>query len=266
MYLWYPQFTNFAAYCILGPIGPKMVVMETDDNDLELEVFWASGSPMAWPVQIALFEKGLPHQSTCVELGRGDTRTPRYLAMNPRGKVPVLRDGSDAVYESRAILEYLDDNYPQRSLTPVDKRQRMTDAIRKHETAYIYPAADAAISYTSYSSTLAKEQWDIAHLQDLATSLISEFSRWDRYLIDREWLAGGTSPTQADMLLIPQVLYMRRFGYDYEAVGQQNLARYVQQACDRESVVQTWPPHWLESEGDPTFTTATRGNAPLTSE
>lgn len=231
--------------------------MNSSDVDTDLEVFWASGSPMAWPVQIALLEKDLPHRSTCLELGAGDTRTPGYLAMNPRGKVPVLRDGTEAVYESRAILEYLDDRFPQRSLTPADPVQRATDLIRKHETAYIYPAADAAISYTSYSSTLRREEWDAAHLETLARPLVVEFARWNGYLESRDWLAGGPGPTQSDVMLIPQVLYMRRFGYDFEAIGQLNLARYAEQAMARDSVIKTWPPHWRQTDGDPTFAGAT---------
>lgn len=216
-------------------------------------VYWVSGSPMAWPIQLALLEKEIPHDSVMLEFSRGDNRTAQFLAMNPRGKVPVLRDGETCVYEARAIMDYLETRFPALSLLPADPADRVTDLIRKHETSYIYPAADAAISYTSYSSTLRREQWDHDELVRLAEPLVHEFARWDAYLTGRDWLAGGAAPTQSDLFLIPQVLYMRRFGFDYRARGFSHLDRYCERVSRRPSVRATWPPHWQQSEGDPTF-------------
>lgn len=223
---------------------------------MTLKVFWASGSPMAWPVQLALQEKALPHESVQLSFANGDNRSADFLALNPRGKVPVLVHNDITVYESHACVEYLEAAFPEPALRPASASARALDLVRRFETSYIYPAADAAISYTSYSSTLTREEWDADHLAALAVPLVEEFSRWDDYLADCEWLCGDPAPTLADLFLIPFVMYMHRFGFDYGARGMSNLAAYHGRARNRPSVQATWPPHWRESEGDPTFAPA----------
>src|SRR5947207_6464503 len=80
---------------------------------MAIEIFWLSGSPFAWRVLLALEVKGLPYQSRLLERSKGEQRSPEFLAMNPRGQVPVLRDGAVTVRESIAILAYLDRQYPE---------------------------------------------------------------------------------------------------------------------------------------------------------
>lgn len=208
---------------------------------------------MAWPVQLALKEKKLEHRSIQLTFSSGDNKTPEYLAMNPRGKVPLLHDGNTVVYEAHAIVEYLELNYPEVPLLPTQCQDQALDLTRKCETSYIYPAADPAISYTSYSSVLRRDQWDLCHLAELAQPLVDEFSRWETYLTERSWLVNDVRPRQSDLFLIPLMLYMRRFGFNYAERGFSNLAAYCERALQLDCVQETWPPHWRENEGDPTF-------------
>src|SRR5690349_18889389 len=80
---------------------------------MAIEIFWLSGSPFAWRVMLALEVKGLPYQSRLLQRSTGELRSPEFLALNPRGQVPVLRDGEVVVRESLAILAYLDRQYPE---------------------------------------------------------------------------------------------------------------------------------------------------------
>jgi hypothetical protein len=82
---------------------------------MALEVYWASGSPFAWRVLLTLEAKRLPYQSKLLTFSKGEHKSPEYLAMNPRGKVPTLKDGDFAIYESLAIMAYLDRAYPDQS-------------------------------------------------------------------------------------------------------------------------------------------------------
>lgn len=75
---------------------------------MTLAIYWASGSANAWRVLLAAEMLRLPYESKLLEFSKGQNRTPEFLALNPRGKVPVLRDGDFTLYESLAILEYLD--------------------------------------------------------------------------------------------------------------------------------------------------------------
>jgi glutathione S-transferase len=62
-------------------------------------------------------ELGEPYQTVWLEYG-GTMKAPEYLALNPMGKVPTLRDGDTVVTESAAICAYLADRFPQRGLAP----------------------------------------------------------------------------------------------------------------------------------------------------
>jgi glutathione S-transferase len=76
------------------------------------ELFWISGSPYAWRVKLAFEYKGVPYVSRRLNGGKQEHRAPAFLALNPRGKVPVLKTGDTAMYESVAIIAFLDHVHP----------------------------------------------------------------------------------------------------------------------------------------------------------
>jgi glutathione S-transferase len=71
-------------------------------------------------VKIALHEKGLAYDRTTLVLARKDQKQPEFLKLNPYGKVPVIDDGGNILFESCIINEYLDEKYPAPSLMPKD--------------------------------------------------------------------------------------------------------------------------------------------------
>ena len=80
---------------------------------MTLEVIWGSGSPFAWRVLLTLEVKGLGYELRLIQFSREEQRSPEHLALNPRGKVPVLRDGDYVLSESLAIMAYLDRKHPE---------------------------------------------------------------------------------------------------------------------------------------------------------
>ncbi len=81
-------------------------------NEPLLEVFSLSGSLYGWRVLLTLEAKGMDYDVHYLRASEGETRTPEYLAINPRGKVPTLRDGDNIICESLAIMAYLDRKHP----------------------------------------------------------------------------------------------------------------------------------------------------------
>lgn len=77
-----------------------------------IDVYWGSDSPFCWRVLLALEFKGLPWRSHHLNTALQEHKAPQMLAMNPRGRLPVLRDGEYVVFESLAVLYYLDLKYP----------------------------------------------------------------------------------------------------------------------------------------------------------
>ena len=93
---------------------------------MALTLYYGSGSPYAWRAQFALEHKALPYELKVLSFTAGDTRKPEFVALNPRHQVPTLVDGDFVLYESNAIMEYLDEAYPGRGapLFPGDAQSR----------------------------------------------------------------------------------------------------------------------------------------------
>jgi glutathione S-transferase len=83
---------------------------------MALELWWGSGSPYSWRALLALEYKQLPYESHLLQFAKQEHKSAQMLNMNPRGRVPVLKDGDYVVFESLAIMHYLDRRYPERPL------------------------------------------------------------------------------------------------------------------------------------------------------
>src|SRR5579863_1720288 len=77
-------------------------------------------SQATFRVRIAMNLKGLAHEDTYLHLEKGDQFDPAYKAVNPQMVVPTLIDGEVKLFQSLAILEYLDEKYPKPPLLPAD--------------------------------------------------------------------------------------------------------------------------------------------------
>ena len=75
-------------------------------------------STAAFRARIALNIKGLQYESISKHLRNAEHRTPEFLGLNPQGLVPALEDGGQVISQSVAIVEYLDEKYPQPPLLP----------------------------------------------------------------------------------------------------------------------------------------------------
>jgi len=71
---------------------------------MAIDLYWGSGSPYSWRVLLALEYKRLTYTSHLLQFSKQEHKSPQMLAMNPRGRLPVLRDGDYVCFESLAIL------------------------------------------------------------------------------------------------------------------------------------------------------------------
>ncbi|EEB97026.1 hypothetical protein MPER_03739 [Moniliophthora perniciosa FA553] len=79
-----------------------------------LQIYGSSIAPCTRRVSIILYEKKIPYEFHAIDLGKGEQRSPEYLAKQPFGKVPYIEDDGFIVYESRAIARYLAMKYHDR--------------------------------------------------------------------------------------------------------------------------------------------------------
>lgn len=91
---------------------------------MALTFYYGSGSSYAWKVWLTLEHKEIPYEFKLLSFDRNETRSPDFLKLNPRGKVPTIVDNGFVIWESSAIAEYLEERYPQKSLLPADLHQR----------------------------------------------------------------------------------------------------------------------------------------------
>ena len=218
---------------------------------MTITVFWASGSCPSWRVLLTCEHKRLAYESQLLEFSRREHKSAEHLAMNPRGKVPVLRDGDHALYESIAIIAYLEAKYPERPVlgrTPAE-----TGLVWRHMSevmAYLEPALDR-VCIPIYRGT-AGEQIDA--VRSAARDVAGELARFESRLAGADWLVGD-GPTAADFALVPQVGHLLR------ATGKpaaQDLDLEIAPVDARFPAITTWwervrslpgfdrtyPPHW----------------------
>src|SRR5262249_21715940 len=89
-----------------------------------MKLYWHPFSIFPRRVQIALREKGIPYAEVVAALPGGAHRTAAFRRLNPFEQMPVIEDGDLVVTESVAILEYLDERYPEPPLLPAGAARR----------------------------------------------------------------------------------------------------------------------------------------------
>lgn len=161
------------------------------------------GSPFARAVMAMLIEKDADWR--IAPLAPGQHKAEPYLSLQPMGKMPALKWDDGVLYETQAILRYLDEALPGPSFTPptIEDRARMNQAIGVCD-CYLFPEAAGPIVFQRVVGPaiagLVPDEAVIAVAMPRAHVIFAELSR---LLADRPWF-GGDSPSIADLMLGPQ--------------------------------------------------------------
>ncbi|KFG69999.1 maleylacetoacetate isomerase [Microvirga sp. BSC39] len=171
-------------------------------------------SSAAYRVRIALNLKGVSHEAVPVNLLKGEQREAGYKALNPQMRVPSLDVGGTTLIQSPAILEYLDEAYPEPPLLPMG-------ALNRAKVRTIASLIACDIHPLNNSGTLAYLKNRLGHDQAAADEW---YAHWVREGFDAiEALLGpgpyafGAKITLADVYLVPQVFNARRFNVPLDA-------------------------------------------------
>ena len=173
-------------------------------------------SSASYRVRIALNLKGLSTEHLPHHLRKGEQCAPAYLAINPQGLVPALEDDAGAVLtQSLAIIEWLDETYPEPALLPSDTlRRAKVRAFAMALACDTHPVQNLKVLNRLRQLGVAEEK-------------VTEWAAW----ANREGLSAcetliaaepgpfcfGAAPTIADLCLVPQLGNARRFGVDVSA-------------------------------------------------
>jgi glutathione S-transferase len=217
---------------------------------MALDFYHGHGSPYSWRVWLALEHKRIPYELKVLSFAAGDTTKPEFVAINPRHQVPTLVDDGFALWESGAILEYLEERFPaadrSRNLFPGDvkERARIRRLVREAE-AYLGVEGIAPITEEYFFRDGGEPD---AKRIDAARAVVARELEFFARELRGDYLAGST-PTAADFVLFPWIGYVGRIT---KRKPEARLAELVPAAL-REWAARieaqpyyekTYPPHW----------------------
>jgi maleylpyruvate isomerase len=176
-------------------------------------------SSASYRVRIALGLKKLPYTSVVKNLRAGEHRLSDFLRINVQGLVPALAlDDGTVLTQSVAIIEYLEEIYPQPPLLPAEPLARArVRALTQSIVSDIHPLNNLRVLRYLEDKLLvdraARDSW-YRHWVEVG------FDALERWLVQDAGsgrFCHGNSPTLADICLVPQVFNARRFAVDMNA-------------------------------------------------
>ncbi len=209
---------------------------------------YAPGSAHSAAVRIVLGEKGLAPELHKLDLIHYEQHTPAYLAVNCHGTVPLLEHDGHKLFESFAILEYLDDRYADPPLAGEGPRQRYAARkwgkyVETHIAPHLAIARWAALhgrvpaeAVAGLANLLpercalwlrAERGFDREQLAVSAEAMLTASRRLAADLAGTEWLCGAGF-TLGDIAVYPHLAQFSALGLPVPRVVEQWLARVAE--------------------------------------
>jgi len=204
-------------------------------------VYGPAGSTYVWSTRLALAEKGVAHE--LVEIGFDEHRQEPHLARHPFAKVPAFEHDGFALYETQAILRYIDEGFPVAPLQPTDLHQfaRMSQIIGIVD-AYVYPSIAGGILFNRILAPrlgLPVDEAAVAAALPRARLCLAEIAR----LMGEQPYLVGERVSLADLMVIPLLYYFSRLPEGEAAIAEQpSLRPWIARMEGRQSFQVTKPP------------------------
>jgi glutathione S-transferase len=199
-----------------------------------IKLYYHPLSTFSRRVRIAVAEKGIPHELVLVDMAARRHREQPYLSLNPYGRVPTLEEDGFVLYESTAILNYLEATHPTPALVPADARGRaLVDMHMK--------LCDLQLS--RYTSTiifpkrfLPKEKWNAAAMAEAKAEIEKHFAILDKELAGKTYLVAEKF-SLADLCYVPFLQFLELM----EIAPPKAVAEWSERLLKRPSAVATRP-------------------------
>tara|TARA_B100001939_G_scaffold348216_2_gene374225 strand:+ start:1414 stop:2049 length:636 start_codon:yes stop_codon:yes gene_type:complete len=188
-------------------------------------------SSAAYRLRIALNLKGLEYEQVAVNLLKGEHKAEAYHKVNAQGFVPALTDGDLTLGQSMAMLEYLEEAYPQVPLLPRDAAGRARVRQMANIVACdIHPLNNLRVLKYIKNTLGASEDQKTAWYHHW---IMEGFQAFEALLVQggAQRFCYGDHPTFADVCLVPQVYNARRFNCSLEAFPR---IRRIADHCNRQ--------------------------------
>ena len=199
------------------------------------------GSPFLRSVLVALEEKRAPYRVQALE--PSSTRSEQYRRLHPFGRVPVIEHGAFVLYETQAILRYIDAVYPDPALQPhaPEALGRMNQIIGINDW-YLFPQVARIIVFNRIIGPallgMRPDETAIAAAVPDARLCLGELDR----LVDGQPFLAGEHLTIADLMLAPQVYYLAATPEGAAILKATSLLSWLGRMNARPSMMATVPP------------------------
>ncbi len=214
---------------------------------MALDFYHGHGSPFSWRVWLAPEAKAIAYNLKVLSFQNEDPKKPEFRAINPRGQVPTIVDDGHALWESIAILEYLDERFTSGvKLYPGDaaSRGRVRRLVMETES-YIYTEGISPIvDELFWSGDKGPNQERVAKARD---KLRGELETMAKELKGKFLM--GDSLTAADCVLGPCLQFCKRVAFrkpesKLDEVIPPALRDYDKRIESLPYFDKTYPPHW----------------------
>jgi glutathione S-transferase len=183
-------------------------------------------------VRIALIEKNIPHELVLVDMANRAHRSAEYLKLNPYGRVPALVEEDFVLFESTAILNYLEATHAQPPLVPSDARGRALVDMHMKLCDLQFTRQAGAIMFPK--RFLPKERWDLALFAQMKAEIEKHLAVVERQLDGGDYLVRNTF-SLADISYLPWLDFFSL----YEVTPPPNVAAWAARLAARPSARQT---------------------------
>ena len=204
-------------------------------------VYGPAGSTYVWSARLALAEKGVAHE--LVEVGFGEHRQEPHLSRHPFAKVPAFEHDGFALYETQAILRYIDEGFPAAPLQPTDLHQfaRMNQIIGIVD-AYVWPSIAGVILFNRMLAPrfgLPVDEAAVAAALPRARLCLSEIAR----LMGEQQFLAGERISLADLMVVPLLYYFSKVPEGGGPIAEHpSLREWIGRMAERQSFQVTKPP------------------------
>lgn len=227
---------------MLARVAPAgHVQLTATENHVTPTIFGAPFSTYVRTVRMAFEEKGAEYKVDDVSLLTGQHKQAAHLARNPFGKVPAFEHDGLELYETSAILRYIDQVFPGPTLTPEDPRQRarMNQIISIVE--YIgYPSVIGQIAMHRLFTALLPSAPDENVVKAGVPRVQLCLKEFERIKGSNTFLAGD-SVTLADLYLAPLIFYLKMTPESELMAPHKGLGQWWQIMNERKSMKNTVP-------------------------
>jgi glutathione S-transferase len=227
--------------CAAKPLAGEDVFLRKTEgvNYMTYRLYGDLGSG-AFSAEAALAEAGAPYEFELISLDKGEQKEPRFLSLNPSGKIPALRlPEGEIVTESAAILLTLADHFPQSGLLPPQAAPARAAAYRwlAFMASEIYPF----VEIVDYPARFVPEGKAAIALKEVAVGRIRErLLLIERVLAGPFFLAGGFS-----ILDIYAAMFSRwSVGAEWREAQLPRVMRLVRLVSQRPAVAPVWKRHF----------------------